>query len=96
MEAWSASVAYSHLFPGARLELDSGPAQPGELCVRFSDGVEVDAELVEAGAGQQLLRVPGFTTRAGTEVGPGIWTIRPPRDGQPDTILVIGSRTDIR
>ena len=96
MTSWSASVAYSHLFPGARLELDSGPAQPGSLRLRFSDGVEVVAELVAVGPDQQLLlSVPGFTTGAGAGVEARVWTIRPPRQDQPDT-LILGSRTGLR
>lgn len=88
-----ATTGYSHLFPGARLALDSGDVGLGELDLRFSDGVEVTAELLELTGGELALAVPAFVTAAGTRIGPRVWLVRKAgADGS--QVLVLGSRAE--
>lgn len=88
-----ATTGYSHLFPGARLALDSGEVGLGELDLRFSDGVEVTAELLELAGGELAVAAPAYVTAAGTRIGPQVWLVRKAgADRHP--VLVIGSRAE--
>lgn len=92
----AATVEHSHLFPGARLRLTGAPVEPGGLAVRFSDGVEVDAELIAlAEPPGHLLSVPEFVTAAGATISAKVWSVREIVDDGDDQVLVIGPRTDL-
>jgi len=91
----SAVATHSHLFPGARVDLGGGSGAASELRLRFSDGVEVDAELVELDGGDLALAVPGYVTAAGTAIHARVWLVRL-ADDAPSRTLTVRSRTDLR
>ncbi|MCW5951415.1 MAG: hypothetical protein KIT69_04080 [Propionibacteriaceae bacterium] len=93
-EARSATASHSHLFPGARLEFEDGSAAPGRLELRLSDGTEVVAELIEFGDGI-VLSVAGFTTRAGTEIGPRVWLVRSIEHSGDSVVAILGPATEL-
>lgn len=92
--ARSAVATHSHLFPGARIDLGGGLGAPGGLWLRFSDGVELEAELLELVGGELALSVPGYATAAGAAIQPRVWLVRFAGDG-PNPTLVVRSRTDL-
>lgn len=93
----AATVEHTHLFAGARLNLGPGAVTPGQLSVRMSDGVVVDAELVEVdGPGVWVLAVPGFTTAAGAGIAPKVWSVRNLSRDAEDRILVVGPRIELQ
>lgn len=66
----------THLFRGARLHGAPLPEEPAAVRIRFSDGVEVQAELVEeTGSGAFGLELPAYDTAAGTSIPPKLWRI---------------------
>lgn len=73
------SVAYSHLFRGVKVTVEPETTLPlGAAAARlvFSDGIEVGAELLEAGAaGSMALAVPAYETATGHPVAAAVWPV---------------------
>lgn len=93
----TAAVGHTHLFPGARLELGPGAVEAGALSVRLSDGVEIEADLIDLdGAGALILAVPAFTTKAGAAIEAKVWSVREIVSEADDEILVLGRRTELQ
>lgn len=73
---------------------DPFPAGAAALRIRFSDGVETDAELLQRGTEEFAIDVPGYRTAAGSDIAPKAWRIArietEPRPGA--TVLVVGER----
>ena len=99
MRAMIGQVAYSHLFPGVRIELTPTPGpQTGRgplvrLELRFLDGVNVGAEVIHDGRGA-CLAVDGYRTAAGTDIPPKIWQVASPEPTELESTSTIrlGSR----
>lgn len=73
-------AGHSHLFPGTRLIGVASqlplPLAPSAVLLSFSDGVEVDAELVSGTApGDHALVVPAFRTATGHPVAAAVWPV---------------------
>lgn len=96
MTARSATTGHTHLFAGSRLNLGSAAVHAGPLAVRFNDGVEVQAELLELDPAGYLLAVPEFVTAAGAIIPPKVWTVRDIIDDSGDQVLVLGPRTELQ
>lgn len=70
------STSRTHLFRGARLDCAGGfPGCAAAVRIRFGDGIEVDAELLQRGADEFALDVPAHRTAAGAEIAPKAWRI---------------------
>jgi hypothetical protein len=85
----------THLYRGSRLR----PAEPvtglGDaprgIRIVFSDGVEVDAELLRSDRGELALDVPSYTTAAGTGLDQKTWRATAVEDAE-GAVLAIGER----
>ncbi|MFT4296691.1 MAG: hypothetical protein QM582_14905 [Micropruina sp.] len=79
------TAAYSHLFRGVRLSLPREgvdlPLGPGAVRLAFSDGVEVDAELLATAEESLVLSVPSYRTSAGHAVDAALWPVLDVTDG---------------
>lgn len=92
-------VAYSHLFPGVRIELAAAPAAESgrgpltRLELRFVDGVTVGAEVIHDSHGL-CVAVDGYRTAAGTAIPPKVWQVASPEPAELDSTSTIrlGSR----
>lgn len=84
--------AHTHLFRGARLTAATAPtelgASPRGVRIAFSDGVEVDAELLRNDAGDLALDLPRYRTRAGTEIPAKAWSATVADDGAGSALVV--------
>ncbi|MFT4165861.1 MAG: hypothetical protein QM650_11525 [Microlunatus sp.] len=74
------SAAYSHLFRGVRVTVEElDPTEPlgaARARLAFSDGIEVDAELLESDtAGNLALAVPAYETATGHPVAAAVWPV---------------------
>jgi hypothetical protein len=72
--------SHSHLFRGARLTANEAgmslPLRACQLWLTFSDGIEVQAELLTGhGAGEVVLSVPTYRTAAGHQIKQAIWPV---------------------
>lgn len=93
----AATVQHTHLFAGARIDLGQEAVGPGTLSVRLSDGVVVEAELIDLdGAGAWVVAAAGFVTAAGASIAPKVWSVREIVNDAGDQILVLGPRTGLQ
>lgn len=73
------AVSHSHLFRGiqlrARLAEVTFPLRASIVDLIFSDGVELEAELVEQGDTALTLAVPAYETATGHHVAAAMWPI---------------------
>lgn len=85
-------TAHTHLFRGSRLVPDGSVAarEPAAVRIVFSDGGELDAELLISADGSELaLDVPPFRTAAGRDVAAKAWRVA---RVEPDGVIVLGER----
>ncbi|MEV4875926.1 hypothetical protein [Streptomyces cyaneofuscatus] len=79
-----ATCSHTHLFPGARCHLQGLPdptafaaaPHPLDIYLRFPDGAATDAELLTETPAGPALKVPAYTTGAGTAIDAHTWTVR--------------------
>ncbi|MEU0920492.1 hypothetical protein ACLQ2J_08035 [Streptomyces cyaneofuscatus] len=96
-----ATCSHTHLFPGARCHLQGLPdptafataPHPIELYLRFPDGAATDAELHKETSAGPTLKVPAYTTGAGTAIDAHTWTIRDVTATEDEVELTIGARS---
>jgi hypothetical protein len=94
MTTVSLSASHSHLFRGARLsgfrpEI-SLPLRATTVRISFSDGVELEAELLEGSApGSLALAVPAYPTATGHPVAAALWPVTEISADQADGRLTI-------
>lgn len=72
------TVSYSHLFRGVRLRGPAAVALPvraSGVDLMFSDGVELEAELVELDNAALALAVPAYETATGHQIKAALWSI---------------------
>jgi hypothetical protein len=79
---WRFSASNTHLYPGAFLRSLEAPDETrlstGDgVLVEFSDGVFVNAQLLDATPTTATLQIPGYHTRRGTMVAARTWRIVP-------------------
>ncbi|AFR07515.1 hypothetical protein B005_2292 [Nocardiopsis alba ATCC BAA-2165] len=93
----TAYVGYSHLFPGARLWLETSGERlehmPEVFALEFSDGSWSSAHLFhEPGDGSWELIVEGYSTKRGTPVDERVWTVTAAEALEGGLELKLGSR----
>lgn len=72
------TVSYSHLFRGVRLRGPAAVALPvraSGVDLMFSDGVELEAELVELDDAALALAVPAYETATGHRIKAALWSV---------------------
>ncbi|MFD3972470.1 hypothetical protein [Streptomyces cyaneofuscatus] len=95
-----ATCSHTHLFPGARCHLEGLPAptafatspHPIDIYLRFPDGAATDVELHTTDPAGPTLKVPAYTTGAGTAIDAHTWTIRDITAKGAEVELTIGAK----
>lgn len=90
-------TAHTHLFRGARVRLPADvadPLPPSAVRIRFSDGVDIDAELLSSvdDPRRLVLETPAYETGSGTAIRPRAWSIARAERAADGVVLVIGER----
>ncbi|MFI7238742.1 hypothetical protein [Streptomyces cyaneofuscatus] len=96
-----ATCSHTHLFQGARCHLQGLPdptafaatPHPIDVYLRFPDGAATDAELHTEGPAGPVLKVPAYTTGAGTAIDSHAWTVRDFTATGDEVELTIGAKS---
>ncbi len=95
MSPTTAHAGYSHLFPGARVFVET-PAEdlaqlPESFPLGFSDGSRSTARVLRDGDSGVLV-VEGYSTEKGTRLDERVWVISAVESGPEGIGLTLGSR----
>ncbi|MFJ7326225.1 hypothetical protein ACIQVN_08190 [Streptomyces cyaneofuscatus] len=96
-----ATCTHTHLFPGAHCHLQGLPdptafaaaPHPVDIYLRFPDGAATDAELLTGTPAGPTLKVPAYTTGAGTAIDARTWAVRDITATGDEVELTIGARS---
>ena len=97
-EPWLCAT-HSHLFPGAILRVEPAAGsrlQAGPITVRFSDGINAVAEILDqTTTNGRVLVVPTYTTAAGNAVSSAVWLLISIPERHPDDAVKVGRKLPI-
>ncbi|WP_370616747.1 GNAT family N-acetyltransferase [Mumia sp. Pv 4-285] len=92
---FTARVDHSHLFRGAVVVVDVGPAVEttdlDPIGITFADGSYARASVLQDGRRALVLAVDAYATAAGTTLGPRMWVVRGIEEGENVRRLRTGS-----
>ncbi|MYX15465.1 hypothetical protein GTY67_19080 [Streptomyces sp. SID8374] len=99
MPTYLALCRQTHLFPGARCRLQGLPdpaafaaaPHPIDIYLRFPDGAATDAEFHTENPPGPALKVPAYTTGAGTSIDARTWTVREVTTAGDEAELTLGA-----
>ncbi|MFE1166348.1 hypothetical protein [Nocardiopsis sp. NPDC058789] len=95
MSPTTAHAGYSHLFPGARVFVETTAEDIDRLSesfpLVFSDGSRSTARVLGDGD-SRVLAVEGYTTERGTDLDERVWVIGAVESGPEGIGLTLGSR----